>query len=168
MAVNDYQIIKGAGEVRSYQVDDRDTSGVSNTFKAGEPLKKGGAGNNFVIRLADGDPEVSTDEMIGVCAAESTESATADGTVDVTTLKPGQTVIRGKATTATNIDTAAELRDVIGDWVAGDLTGDIHTIDENEGDDPNVQGFKILDGDTSTGTLDVLIHSMATEAGTDV
>lgn len=167
MNTNDVQVISGGGPVRVAQVDDQTTSSAS-TINPGEPIKKGGAGTNFAIILATGDPEVGTDEMLGIASKASTETSTADGEVEYHSIIPGLTVLRAFATTTANIDTAAELRDIIGDWVTFDLTSTTFTIDEDEGTDPNVHGLKIVDGNTTKGTLDVIVHSMATEAGTTV
>jgi len=161
MAVGDIEVIKGRGPVRVAKVDDRTTSGTSATLKAGEPLKKSG---NFAILCATGDPEVGTDEFLGVAAAESTETSTADGQVSYLSIVPGLTELRGKATTPGNMDTDAELLGLLGDYVAFDLTAGVFTIDEDEGDDPNVHGLKIVAGDIVRGTLDVLVHALATEA----
>lgn len=172
MAKADFKIISGAGPTLTYEVDDRTTSSQTTTLLPGEPVKKSG---NFVIALATGDPEVATDEFVGIVRKTSTETSTVDGKVEVYCTVPGLTVIRGKATTAANIDTAAELLGVIGDWIAIDLTGSgtngsgaVFSFDEDEGDDPNVHGFKVIRGNTVKGTLDCIAHSMATQAGTNI
>lgn len=170
MARGDFKVISGHGPTITYKTDDRTTSSQTAALEPGEPVKKGGAGGNFVIALATGDPEVGTDEMVGIVRKKSTETSTADGEVEVLCTIPGLTVVRAKATTSTNINTAALLLAVIGDWIAGDLTGsgtngagNVFTIDEDEGDDPNVHGFKILRGNTTKGTLDCLVHGGATQ-----
>ncbi len=167
MARGDFKVISGHGPTITYEVDDRTTSSQTVALEPGEPVKKSG---NFVIALATGDPEVGTDELVGIVRRKSTETSTADGKVEVLCTIPGLTVIRGKATTSTNMNTAALLLGLIGDWVAGDLTGsgtngsgNVFTIDEDEGDDPNVHGFKILRGNTTKGTLDCLVHGGATQ-----
>lgn len=165
MSANDIQVIKGAGSVRSVRVDDRDTSSASQ-LNAGEPIKKGGAGGNFAILVATGDPEIATDTLLGVTTKASTETAAADGIVEYISVNAGQTVLRGKATTATNMDTDAELLGLEGDYVTFDVTAGAVTINENEGSDPDVHGLKILTGNIVDGTLDVLVHVAATEAGT--
>lgn len=159
---NDIKIIKNPGEARRYNAEDRTTSSQTATMKPGEPVKGAGTGRNFVYLLADGDPEVGTDIFIGIVAEESTETSTADGTVLVHTLLPN-TMLRGKATTAANINTAAKLLALKGDYVAFDLAAGVFTIDEDEGDDPNVHGLCIIDGDIVKGTLDVIPQLNATE-----
>lgn len=164
---NDVWIIKYPGGNLLYNAEDRTTSSVTATIKAGEPVKRAGTGGNFVQPLADGDPEISTDIFAGVGAKESTETSTADGTVVVSQILGGVSILRAKATTVANIDTAAKLLALQGDYVCFDVTAStgtngIFTIDENQGDDPNVRGLQILTGDIVLGTLDVLVHALAT------
>jgi hypothetical protein len=56
------------------------------------------------------------------------------------------------------MDTAAELLGLRGDTVCFDLTSTTITVDEDEGDDPNVHGLKIVGGDTAKGTLDFVLQ----------
>lgn len=167
MAVNDIKVVKNPGPTEVYNVDDRDTSSQTTNLLPGEPVK---LSTNFVIALATGDPEVGTDEFVGIVRKTSTETASADGTVEVTTVTPA-TRLRGAATTTTNIDTAAELLGVIGDFIGIDVTGagtngptGVFTFDENEGTDPNVHGFKVIDGNITKGTLDCSVHMNASQA----
>lgn len=162
--LDDIGIIRGSGSNFQVRTNDRDTSSLTVTIKRGEVVKRGTTGNNFAIPVLTGDPEISTDVLIGVATSESTETATADGTVEVAQILPG-TVLRGKATTVANIDTDAKLRDITFDYVAFDVTSLAQTIDEDEGDDPNVHGLCIIDGDIVAGTLDVLVHANVTLSG---
>ena len=150
MALNDVKIVSGAYKVQKFQV----AAGAVGSIKAGEPVKKTGVGSPYVILLADGDPEYGTDIFIGIAMNTSTDTAGADGTVDVAIVVPGITVMRCKATTAANVDTQAEIDALVGDTVSMDLTSTTFTIDENEGDDDNVHGFIILGGDPIAKTLD--------------
>lgn len=159
MAKGDIQIIKSPGEVRKYLAEDRTTSSQAATMKPGEPVKVGGTGTNFVYLLATGDPEIATDEFVGIVKEESTETSTADGTVLVYTIIPGQTILRGKATTGSNLADG-----IMGDWVCIDFDDTNFTFDENEGTDPNVHAFKIVAYDAVKDTVDVLVHANASEA----
>ena len=165
MTANDIKVIKGAGATRVYEVEDRTDSGTSYTLKPGEPLKESG---NYMGLIATGDPELGTDVFSGITRKESTETSTVDGKVEVITLNPGRTVLRGDPTTSTNIDTASELIAVMLNNVCFDLTAStgtngIFTIDEDEADDPNVHGLKIVDGDIDSLWLDVIPNVMTTE-----
>lgn len=154
MAKNDVKIISGADDclVKTENV----ASGSANSLHPGDAIKKNG---NYVIRIATGDPQIGTDEGVGICISESTDTAAADGTVRVLYPIPGKTVLRCKATTTGNLDTAAELAGLIGDCVCFDLSSTTITIDEDEGDDPNLNGLKIVGGDIVKGTLDFVIQS---------
>lgn len=160
MAKNDVTIIESAGAtVREYAQE------ANTTILAGEPVKLGGTGGNYVLRLADGDPETGTDRMVGISVSDGTATASANGVVRVLEVIPGKTVMRCKATTAANIDTAAKLLGVRYDSVCFDLTSTTFTVDEDEGDDPNVHGLMIRDGDIANGTIDFMLNEGAAAGG---
>jgi len=163
MAAGDIKILSGSLGTVSLLAEDRTTSSVTTNLLPGEPVKRAGTGTNFVQPVATGDPEIGTDIFVGIVHSQSTETSTADGTVEVDLVGLG-TRLRGKATTTTNMDTQSELDGLILDYVAFDVTGagtngstGVFTIDEDEGTDPNVHGLCIIGGDTSRGTLDVLV-----------
>jgi hypothetical protein len=162
MAKYDVSVIKGGG---APVFTENVASGAANSLHAGDAVKKNG---NYVIRIATGDPEIGTDEGIGICISESTDTAAADGTVNVLYPIPGVTILRAKATTAANLDTAAKLLGLQGDCVAFDLTSTTITVDEDEGDDPNVHGLKIIGGSVSKGTLDFVIQGGVGLGGSSV
>jgi len=170
MSANDIEVLKHPGSTLKLYAEDRTTSGLPATMLPGEPVKVASSGANYVTLISTGDPEVGTDEFVGIVRKESTETASADGRVEVTTIVPGKTVLRGKATTSSNINTAAKLYGVMHDWVCFDAAWTSSargsfTIDEDEGSDPDVHGLNIIDGDIIKGTLDVLVHTMAQMAG---
>ena len=157
MARNDVKIIKeDGGQYLTFDVQDR-TSSSDTQLLVGEPVKKSG---NYVIHLATGDPEIGTDEFVGIVVKDSTETSTADGKVEVFVPCASQSVLRCNATTPANIDTAAKLLGVKLDCVTFDLTSTTFTIDENEGDDPNVQGLQIIGGSID-GYLDFVVQQNA-------
>jgi len=164
MAKGDVKIVDSVYSsvpTRTYKVDDRTTSGASATIKPGEPVKKSG---NFVIALATGDPEIGTDLVVGIAKSESTETSSADGTIEVYRPLPG-IVYRTAVTTPANIDTAAELLGILNDSVTYDLTTGTYTVDEDEGDDPDVHGLIIIDGNTSEGTVDYIFNQNCVQGG---
>ena len=172
MATNSIQILKFAGDTRTYKVDDRDTSLIGATIKAGEPVVACG---NFAARVGTFQPRIATlnGRFIGVAQKESTETASANGVVDVITVIPGQTVLEGAATTIANVDTAAELLTYLNNYIAFDATTEpasttaaTITIDENDTDDPNGNGLILIDGSgDARGLCDVLVHILATAQG---
>jgi hypothetical protein len=159
MAKADIQIISGGGPVRTLRVDDRTTSSDTQIF-AKEPVKKSG---NFVAHVGDAEP-VITAPLYGVAVNDSTETSTVDGVVDVQMVIPNKTVLRAKVTTAANIDTDAKLEAILNDAVTFDYSTN-YTVDENEGDDPDVHGLVIIDGNVDNGTVDFMVKSFATEQG---
>lgn len=164
-AENDIKVIKNEGGTLVYNAEDRSTSGLTATMKAGEPVKVGGTGTNFVTLIATGDPEVGTDEFIGIVRKESTETSAADGKVEVTVMVPMRTMLRGSANDYTKMNTAALLLGLQLDWITFDYDDTNFTIDENEGTDPNAHGLQIINGDIAKYTVDVIVHAGACSAG---
>lgn len=140
-------------------------AGAVASITPGKPVKIGGTGNNYVTLLATGDPEIGTDRMVGITASTSTDTASADGTVDVYMVKPGVTVMRCKATTTTNVDTDAEVLAILNDSVTFDLTSTTFTVDEDEGDDPDVHGLLITGVNKDTGEVDFMLKEGASLGG---
>lgn len=163
MAKGDVKIVD-SGDIttvgtNTFLVDDYTTSG-STQILAGEPVKISGAeGGNFAIKLADGEPAIGTDIMLGIAASDDTATSTADGTVEV--YKPlAGVVYRCAATTPANLADGILL-----DCVTFDLAAGVFTVDENEGSDEDVHGLRIVDYDTTLGTVDFEIKINATRYG---
>lgn len=162
MAAGDVAVLSNSLGVHKLPVDTRTNNSHNATIKHGEALKRQTNTDHFLTFLLTGDPEIATDIFVGIAAEESTETGSAEGDVDVDVVKLG-TKLRANATTASNIDTQAKLDDVLMDFVAFDgpaaasTASFNYTIDENEGDDPNVHGLFIVGGDIVKGTLDVLV-----------
>ena len=172
MSTNDIKVLKAGGEVRTYKVDDRTTSGYGMTIKAGEPVT---STPNYVARVQTGQPNVGAYDglMVGIAVDESTETSTANGTVNVQTILPGQTVWQGVATTKGNVDTASELLAYLGNYIRFDASNvitstsaSVITIDEDDTNDPNKNGLILIDGSADArGLLDVIVHINCTEMG---
>ncbi len=159
MAKNDVKIIKtGGGREETF------LTAAATTLYPGDPVKKNG---DYVIRLEDGDPEIGTDEMVGVCVAASTDTASVAGTVRVFMPAP-DTVLRMKAHTSTNVNTKAKIDALKMHAVCCGVSSTTVTINEDEADDPNVHGFWIIGGDHKKGTLDFLMNQGAGPAGGSV
>ena len=163
-----FKVVANAGSAVIARVEDRTTSSMTAAINPGEVLKTRTAQNNAatdLIPVGDGDPEIGTDDLIGVANSDSTEAAaTTEGVVEVITCE-NNTEIRGKATTAANIDTQSEIDALLFAWVTFDVaalagTNGDFTVDENETLDTNVNGLQIRRGDPVLGTLDVRVHSM--------
>lgn len=141
------------------------TEAAATDILVGEPVKIGGTGNNYVIPLATGDPEIGTDRMVGIAASNSSHTASADGTIEVYIPIPGVTLMECAATTAANIDTDAKLLALLNDSVTFDLASSTYTVDENEGDDIDVHGLLLVDGDVDNGTLQFVLKDGASING---
>lgn len=167
MAKGDISIVDTGGlnvvPTRTYKVQDRTSSSESRAMAAGDPIKKSG---NYALLCASGDPEQGTDTMLGIAAKASTETATADGEVEAYVCAPN-VVFRAKATTPANMDTASELLGLLNDSVTFDLSTNTFTVDENEGDDPDVHGLIIVGGNITDGTIDFIFNQHAVQ-GTSI
>jgi hypothetical protein len=140
------------------------TAASATEIEAGIPVKLSAAGAVDVIGLVDGDLTIGTDTaMIGITATASTHTAGAVGLVDVYMPLPG-VVYEMAATTAGNVDTAAEILALQNDRVTMDLAAGVYTIDENAGDGAT-NAFMIVGGNPTAGTLEFIIRLDATHLG---
>lgn len=149
----DLKILKHGLTVRRFRTEANVTLG---TVAGDGILGASGTGTNYASIVLTGDPEQGTDMFLGVSKSAATNTASADGVIDVEMVGPG-TVIQGKATTAANVDTDAKLLAISFDFVCFDRSAataaGVLTIDEDEGTDFDVHGLCILDGDIVKGTL---------------
>lgn len=148
MAKYDCKIVKTGGATEATFL-----TAAATSLYPGDVVKKNG---DYVVRIADGDPEVGTDELVGVVMEASTDTASAAGTCRVMVVAR-DTVLRFNATTSTNVNTQAKIDALKMHCVSLDLSSTTITIDEDETDDPNGHGFIIIGGDPAKGTLDVLV-----------
>lgn len=163
MAKNDLKTVGVSGGARTMRV-----AASATRFYVGEPimstysLTAGVASVNTVVVLTDNKPVIGTDNFLGV-AAKDAEVNTA-GTVtahktQVVVPIPYVTRIRGKAKTATNVDTDSELLGVLFDTVVFDLTTSTYTIDDAA--QANTGGLQVVDGNIVKQTLDVVVDARA-------
>lgn len=160
MAAGDISVVSEAAGVRQYEV----ASGAT-AINPGEPVMRtptystGATDANTVVVLTDGKPTIGTDNFIGIAANAGTHTASAAGVVNVIVPIPHKTLIRGDAATGTNIDTASELTNILGDLITFDLSSSTYTLDED--DTANASGLEIVTGDTTKLTLDVVVDARA-------
>ena len=140
-------------------------------IEAGEPIDNqassssgAAAANVYALTNADG-PIVGTDRWGGVAMANSLNAAA--GTTNAQELQgacpiPGVGRIRGKAETAGNVDTLAEIILITGDFVLFDYNstgasdgGELYTIHDDASADTS--GLEIIEGNPATQTLDVTV-----------
>lgn len=123
---------------------------------AGDLCKLKAAGSPYALGLVDADLTLGTDlNFLGLAKTTSTETASADGTVEIYMPLPGL-VYEGKATTAANVDTAAKISALCGDRVTVDVSGTTVTVDENDGDGV-AKALLITGGDPVRGTLQFVV-----------
>lgn len=143
--------------------------------EAGEPMHSiptysSGVSNLDVYILAASDtPVIGTDKFGGVANKGSQPFST--GTVVASEISlarpvPQVGILRGKAETAANIDTAAELLAILQNVVLIDYSatgasdgGELYTIKDVASADTS--GLEIVDGNISKGTLDVIVDNRA-------
>lgn len=159
MAKGNVRIIDTGGRTsvptKTFAVQDR-TSSSDTVIYPGDPVKLSAEGGNYVIHLATGDPEIGTDMVVGIAASTSTETSSADGTVEVYLALPG-IIYRCDASDSANLAAG-----VLYDCVTFDLTSTTYTVDENEGSDEDVHGLRVMDYDATDGTVDFIIKAGAT------
>ena len=152
MAENNIRVLKHGMTVQRMRAEANAYVGLA----AGDAVKIGGTGTNYAIPCLNGDPEQGTDIFLGVTKSGATNTAAADGVVDVELCVPG-TVLEAKATTVANVDTDAKLLGILLDYVAFDRSADtvagVLTLDEDEGIDNDVHGMMILDGRITDGMM---------------
>lgn len=129
---------------------------------AGEPVKIGGTGSNYVIPLADAEPTTSADIM-GIASSNSTHTATSDGTVDVY-LADSSVEFQAKAKSAAAVDTEAEILGLLNDVVAFDLTAGVYTVETASAAATN--GLRITGGNPAQGTVTFRILAQASSLNT--
>src|SRR3990167_2846435 len=145
MAKSDIKVVGGlSGGVFSWSTDDRTTSTHAAAIKPGEPLEAGLTGNNFALLLLTGEPvQASSTRFIGIAHSESTETASAEGEVEIEHIVPMCTVLEANATP--------------------------YTIDENEGDDPNDHGLVMVGWSSERPTvIQFVVKPMVTLFGNNL
>lgn len=147
MAINDIRIISTGG-VDSLPEMTYQTEANATQVLPGVLVKGKSTGSPYVIALADGDGVIgTTTQILGLATSTDTRTASVDGTVRVARIN-ANTVLRCKAKTAANIDTAAELLAIAGDYYVIDVTTDVHTMDL-------AGGHNLANAFVATGTGDI-------------
>lgn len=163
MAKADLAVIGVSAGARPFRV-----AASATRFYAGEPANSlatyssGAANVNTAVVLTTTKPIVATDNFLGIFAGDAVVNSSAVVTaqsvlVDVPI--PYATIIRGRAKTAANVDTDAELLAILFDFVTFDLTAGAYTI--NDTATVNTAGLRIQNGNIATQTLDVTVDARA-------
>lgn len=123
-------------------------AGGAQTINAGEPTKEGSSG--AVAIMVDGDGTTSQ-KFSGIAKSDSTDTASAAGEVYTYVPFPGMMYV-GKAKTAANADTQAEIDALMGKRVVFDLTSTAWTVDTAAAN-AATNGVVILGGDYQKSTI---------------
>lgn len=121
----------GAPGARKHKVE----AGAVATIKAGELVLKTPGSPYVVVWTASEDtlPAVGTDYIVGLSATTSTDTAAADGYVEIIPISKGM-VLMGDVVLSTDIDTQAKYDALVGDRVTIDTTGaGIQTVNTSDG-----------------------------------
>lgn len=137
-------------------------------IQKGMLLKWKANGSPYVIPLVTGDHTIGTDTaIVGLAASDGTHTASADGYIDVYMPLSG-IVYEAYATTAANVNTAAEIAALVGDRVGIDVSATTEagdwTLDEDEGETQTL-AFTIVGGNPDTQKLKFVIRHGATFLG---
>ena len=129
--------------------------GTATQAEAGEPLKGDDAATTNpwtgeASIMADGEG-TTTQRFVGMAKSDSTETAAVAGSVTAYMPLPG-IIYSGKALTAAEVDTAAELNTYTGKRVVFDLTSDVWTVD-TEATDAVANCVVIVGGDIHTSEV---------------
>lgn len=145
MAKNDVRIVDFGGH-NTIPTLTWQTEAAATAIYAGEPVKLKAAGSPYAIPLADGEPVVGTTTVVlGIAASDSTQTASADGTVEVYVPLPG-VIYEANAKTASTVDSQSEINALCGDRVVFDLTSSTYTVDA-AATDGATKGIYVLGGD---------------------
>lgn len=143
------------------------TKAKETAINAMEPVMTAGYGNGaifvsapYVIALTTGFPTraPASNYFIGIAAAASSHSSSADGYVDVYLDLPG-TVYGCKAKVAANMDTQSEIDAKVFYRVGFDLTASTYTIDV--AGNANAYNLVIVGGDPNTSEVHFM-HGLGT------
>lgn len=131
------------------------SSGGVSTIQRGTPSKGADAAaaspwTGAVVPMVDGDGSTSQ-RFTGIAKSDSTDTASAAGSVDLWLPLPGY-IYACKALTASTFDTAAEVQAAFGKRVVFDLTSSTWTIDVAAAD-AKANCVVIIGGDYQTQTV---------------
>ena len=122
-------LILDGGNVSTSPTTKYQTEAAATAINYGEPVKLKVAGSQYVIPLADAEPVVGTTTAVcGIAMSNSTQTSTADGTIEVFVPLPGMIYLCAAKSSAA-VDTQAEYDALVGKPVLFDLTGGVYTVD---------------------------------------
>ena len=148
MGIQDFRI-KTAGGAQTVPVIRCNTEAAATAILPGEPVKFKSAGSKYVIPMADAEPAIgTTTAIVGIACSTSTQTASADGVVDVYKISP-EDIIVAKAKSSTAADTEAEIIALKGKRILVDLTSSVYTVD-TAASDGATNGLIVVGGNANT------------------
>ena len=168
MAGSRYKIVDagGANVVPTYRWQTEANVAVG-ALNVGMLLKFKTNGSPYAIATVGTHAIGTATAIIGVAAGAGTQTASADGFIDVFMPLSG-VIYEGFASTAANIDTLSELNALLGDRVPQEVSATTDagnwTIDEN-GTEGQTNPFLLVGGDHTVQTLKFMIRHGATALG---
>lgn len=169
MAANNVRVLKHGYSVLRFRTE----ANVKLGMAAGDAVIVAGSGTNYVDLLLDGMPTRGTDVFAGVTHSAATNTASADGVVDVEVCGAG-TMLEAKATTVANINTDAKLLGMLNDTTNFDRSAataaGVLTIDETNttAKKSSTLSLVIIDGDIVKGLLRVMVTGGGIIGGSNV
>lgn len=160
MAANDIKVLKSHYGVERFKSEVNVKLGI----QPGDAVIVAGTGTNYVDLLLDGMPTRGTDIFAGITRSAATNTASVDGVIDVELAGPG-TILQGRATSATNINTMAKLLGILNDVTNFDRSAataaGLLTIDETNttAKKSSTLSLVIINGDIQAGTLRVAVQT---------
>lgn len=161
MAIQDIRV-KTAGGALTVPVIRCNTEAAATAIVVGDPVKYKTAGSRYVIPMADAEPVIgTTTAMVGIACSTSTQTASADGVVDVYAIT-ADTVLVAKAKSAAAADTEAEIIALKGKRILVDLTSGVYTVDTATTDGAT-NGFIVVGGNATTKEIWFQVRPAALE-----
>lgn len=164
MARGDIRIVDHGGHNVVPTIRWQVASGAATTILAGEPTKQGNTANPYAAICATADLTIGTDQpFTGVAAIASTDTAAADGLVDLYLPLAG-VVYQQKVVTASLADTDAEVNALVGDALVWSLASSNWRLDTAAGAGAN-NALVVIGGDAVDNSLKFIVRHDGTFIG---
>lgn len=140
-------------------------AGGISTINNGEPTKTGAQISStgfYVAPMVDGNG-TSSQEFAGIAKSVSTDTAAADGSLQVFLPTPG-IIYAAKALSAAAVDTPIEVNQLVGKRVVFDLTAGVWTVDTAAGT-ATTNNVVVVGGDYTTSTVFFVYDASGTWIG---
>lgn len=163
MASGDIRIVTANG--RSLPTVSFPVKGGTTAINPGEPVKINVSGSSgyYVVAVADADGTVRNMYFVGIAAKASSQTSSADGTVEVYLHQSG-TLYAAKTKTANAANTDAKIAAKTLYRLVFDLTSSTYTIDDTA-TDAQGNALLVISGNASTNELIFTVDDQATWLG---